>query len=121
MQRKVKARYRTVGPKIEKVTYKLHSIDEETKSLQEQEVTEEMKTWMVYFPAGHSIRFCGERGWKELVKLGFHLRPRMIDMDTGDVVDVGGDPYDFGPAEEISGIVLDDSEEGDQTPTRKKG
>jgi hypothetical protein len=30
-----------------------------------------------------------------LKELGFDKRPRLIDAETGDVVDVGGEDYDF--------------------------
>ena len=125
MQRKLKAKYRTVGPKLETVTYDRHWIDEETKSLQRETVKQEMKTWMVYFPAGHSVRFCGDAGFEAMKTLGYHLKPRLIDMDTGDVVDSGGDPYDFGaPDENEHDIALGDSEEDDgqsrSTSTRKR-
>jgi predicted secreted protein len=53
---KVRARYKVVGPKMTTHTIKKYLMDKETKSLtfEEEEVTE--KTWMVYFPQGHSIR-----------------------------------------------------------------
>lgn len=121
-QRRIKAAYRTVGPKVELVTYEKCSMDD-TKSLQREQVTEKMNTWMVYLPNGNSVRFCGDAGFTEMKRLGLHLKPRMIDMDTGDVVDTGGDPYDFGTSEETSGdeIILDDSEEvGQPQRSRKK-
>jgi len=121
--RRLRARYRTVGPKKAQVTYQKNWIDEETRSLQSEMVTEEMDTWMVYFPAGHSIRFCGAAGLKELKKSGFHLRPRLVDMDTGDVVDSGGDPYDFGEEGDANdaGIVLEeDPDDEDIAPSRRR-
>jgi hypothetical protein len=115
---------------MESVTYERHWIYEETKSLQRETITEQFKTWMVYFPQGHSIRFVGDSGLAEMTKLGFHLKPRLVDMETGDVVDSGGDPYDFGSIgapDELAhhDIILDgDSEEGDAgssaTPTRRR-
>lgn len=120
--RKLRARYRTVGPKKAQVTYRKAWIDDETKSLQSEEVTEEMNTWMVYFPAGHSIRFCGDAGFKELKRGGFHLRPRLVDMDTGDVVDSGGDPYDFGEEGNASDndVVLQPEDDADDIPSRRR-
>jgi hypothetical protein len=100
-ERKVKARYRTTGPHREMVTYQKCWLDD-LKSLQQETVTEEMETYMVYFPQGHSIRLLGR---KALEASGFHLKPRMVDMETGDVVDVGGDPYDFSDA---SIVIRDD-------------
>ena len=91
-QRRIKAAYRTVGPR--KVTVHVNKciMDKETKSLEQKMVEEVKEMYMVYFPRGHSIRV----DYAELKRLGYHLRPRMVDIDTGDVVDVGGDPYDFG-------------------------
>jgi hypothetical protein len=51
-----------------------------------------MECYYVFFPHGHSIRVTS---YDKLVELGYHIKPRIVDMDTGDVVDVGGDPYDF--------------------------
>lgn len=59
---------------------------------------------MVYFPQGHSIRV--ERD--ELVRLKYHLKPRLVDMETGDVIDRGGDPYDF--------MTDNDAVEAEETP-----
>ncbi len=89
--RKVKARYRVVGPKKVEVWVNQASMDEATKSLVQKptKVTKEM--YHVYFPAGHSIRVEKD----ELVRLGFHKKPRLVDMETGETVDFGGDPYDF--------------------------
>lgn len=113
-QRKVKARYRTRALGKIQVHVNKASIDPETKSLQQKSVTEEREMFMVYFPQGHSIRV--DR--KELERLGFHLRPRLVDMETGDVVDPGGDPYDFGGHEpDEPEIVLQDD---DDLPKTKK-
>jgi N-acetyl-anhydromuramyl-L-alanine amidase AmpD len=88
---KLRARYRTVGPKLVKQTYTHCWMDEDEKSLQQEVKTREVEMYMVYFPQGHSIRVTFE----ELKRLGYHLKPRMIDMFTGDVIDIGGDEYDF--------------------------
>ena len=39
------------------------------------------KGWMVYFPAGHSIRVRSET---ELRRLGFHNAPNLLDMESDD-------------------------------------
>lgn len=107
-KRNLKARYMTKGPRVELVTYMKCWMDEETKSLQMEEVTEEKKCWMVFFPNGHSIRVTD---FDELKRMGYHLKPRIIDMETGDVVDVGGDPYDFGVDDDDTPIALEDDNE----------
>ena len=109
-QRRIKAAYHSTGPHREMVTYTKCTIDKETKSLQQEEVTEEKEVYHVRFPGGHSIRV----GKKELVRLGFHIKPRMIDLDTGDVVDVGGDPYDFGddPYRDENIALIEEEEKG---------
>jgi hypothetical protein len=66
-------------------------MDKETKSLQQKKEWVEKTMYMVYFPMGHSIRVDRD----ELVRLGYHIKPRLVDMLTGDVVDTGGDPYDL--------------------------
>jgi hypothetical protein len=78
--------------------------------------------YMVYFPQGHSIRVDKEN----LVRLGYHLKPRMIDMNTGDVIDFGGDPYDFAEATEAEDEVDGDDNEVSEDDvlvkaTRNKG
>lgn len=88
---KLRARYKTVGPKKVQVQVNKASIDPTTKSLQQKKVVEEKEMYMVYFPQGHSIRV----DKAELVRLGYHIKPRLVDMNTGDVVDLGGDPYDL--------------------------
>jgi hypothetical protein len=108
-QRNLKARYRTVGPKSEKVTYTKCYIDE-NGALQQESATEEMECYYVFFPHGHSIRVTS---FEKLKELGYHIKPRIVDMDTGDLIDIGGDPYDFssndGPYSE--NLILE--EEGD--------
>lgn len=88
---KLRARYKVVGPKKVKVEINRSHMDKETNSLQQQKVWEEKEMYMVYFPQGHSIRV----DKPELVRLGYHIKPRLVDMITGDVVDTGGDPYDL--------------------------
>lgn len=118
-RRRVKAKYRVAPPKKVQLSYTHCTMDPETKSLQQTPKTREAVMYMVYLPAGHSIRV----EYDELKRLGFHIKPRLIDMDTGDVVDIGGDPYDFGgdePAEEI--IVQDDDDDDVETHSnRRKG
>lgn len=89
---KIRARYAVRGPKKENVTYTKCSMNEETKSMEMQSVTEEMECYTVMFPQGHSIRVTS---FDKLKELGYHLKPRMVDMETGDVIEIGGDPYDF--------------------------
>lgn len=115
--RKVKAPYQTIGPRLEEVTYTKASYkpvdpkkpDGERKLVQER-ITEKMQTYLVKFAMGHSTRFCGEAGLAELQRMGYDKKPRLIDMETGDVVDIGGDPYDLSDATEDSSIVLQNDE-----------
>ena len=94
-QRNVKARYRVVGPKTVAVRTRVSRMvkekgsDEVSKIDKFEDVEKEM--FMVYFPQGHSIRV----DKKELIRMGYHLKPRLVDMDSGEVIDFGGDPYDF--------------------------
>lgn len=88
---KLRARYKTVGPKKVLVQVNKAHIDPETKSLQQKKVVEEKEMYMVYFPQGHSIRVDRQ----ELVRLGYHIKPRLVDMESGDVVDLGGAEYDL--------------------------
>jgi hypothetical protein len=90
-QPKLRARYQVVGPKEVRRRVNKAFMDKETKSLQQKEEVVVEKRWMVYFPQGHSISL-DLNGLKEH---GFDKKPRLVDMNTGDVVDVGGDPYDF--------------------------
>lgn len=96
MQRKVIARYHTHGPVTEKVTHQKFRVekDAETKvsRLVAEEITEELECYYVNFPKGHSIRFTSLAKLKEH---GFDKKPRLIDSETGDVIDVGGEDYDF--------------------------
>lgn len=106
---KIKARYAVKGPTREMVTYTKCSMNPETKSMEQEVVTEEMDTFMVFFPMGHSIRVTS---YEKLKELGYHLKPRMVDMETGDVIETGGDPYDFASAVDIDdNIVLEDDKE----------
>jgi len=89
---KLRAKYRTVGPKKVVQKYTHCYMDKETNSLQQEEREREVDMFMVYFPQGHSIRVDKEN----LVRLGYHIKPRLVDMNTGDVVDMGGDLYEFG-------------------------
>lgn len=114
--RKVKAPYQTIGPKREMVTYTKASyrhVDPKDKTserkLFQEQVTEEMDTWLVRFAMGHSTRFCGERGKQELIRMGYDKKPRLIDLETGDVVDIGGDPYDLSSAAPDETVVIDDN------------
>lgn len=113
--RKVKAPYQTIGPKKEMVTYTKASYkpvdakkpDGERK-LHQEVVTEEMDTYLVRFAMGHSTRFVGAKGLAELKRMGYDKQPRLIDLETGDVVDIGGNPYDLSAAVEDNSVVLSD-------------
>lgn len=103
-RRIIKARYAVKGPRMERVDYRQYYIDE-NGALQFEEKSEEMECYMVLFPQGHSIRVTS---YERLKEMGYHLKPRMVDMNTGDVVDVGGDPYDFANEHDQDMIVLDE-------------
>lgn len=103
---KIRARYAVKGPKKENVTYTKARIDE-NGALQMDPVTEEMDCYMIYFPHGHSIRVTS---YEKLKELGYHVKPRMIDMNTGDILDIGGDPYDFANMTDIDEVVLEEEE-----------
>lgn len=88
-QPKVRARYKVVGPKLVKRTLNFSRMEGGNLIQEPKEVEEKM--WMVFFPQGHSIRV----NEKNLRLHGFHLKPRLVDMNTGDVLDFGGDEYDL--------------------------
>lgn len=112
--RKVKAPYQTkalgkVPVTYNKAGYKV--VDKQTgeRKFVVEQVTEEHDAWLVTFAMGHQTRFVGKRGWDDLVRMGYDKKPRLIDMETGDVVDIGGDPYDLtADTSETETIVLDD-------------
>lgn len=113
--RKVKAPYQTIGPKKEMVTYTKASykpVDPKDpkgeRKLVQEKVTEEMDTYLVRFAMGHSTRFVGAKGLAELKRMGYDKKPRLIDLETGDVVDIGGDPYDLRDAVEDEAVILSD-------------
>lgn len=123
-QRRVKAKYRTGPPKkVKVVVTEARMVKEEgtdSHSLEKENKVIEKEMYMVYFPQGHSIR-CDRA---ELVRMGYHLRPRLIDMDSGETIDFGGDPYDFmgmpneGTSDDEFDIHLiddDANEDGDST------
>lgn len=56
--------------------------NEDTK-MNETYTEEEPAGFMVYFPAGHSLRV---GSLEELHRLGFDAPPELIDMDNGEVV-----------------------------------
>lgn len=91
-QPKIRARYKVVGPQMVTREVTVYNFDKETgkNSAEVKSITEPM--WMVYFPQGHSIRV----NEKELRHHNLHLRPRLVDMNTGDVIDAGGDEFDLG-------------------------
>lgn len=104
---KLRARYLTKRLGKQPVTYTKAWMDEETKSLQMKEVTEDRDCFMVMFPQGHSIRVTS---YEELKRMGFDKKPRTVDMETGDVVDAGGDIYDFDNMPNEDDIILADEE-----------
>jgi len=100
--RKIKAPYQLV--KLGKVSvtsvkasYKINK--DGTKTFIQEPVTEEQEAWLLKCAMGHQTRFVGERGWSEIVRMGYDKKPRLIDLETGDVVDIGGDPYDLDNAD----------------------
>lgn len=116
-QRKIRARYATKFLGKQKVHYTKCSIDPDTKSLQQEPAVKECDCWMVFFPNGHSIRVTD---FAELKRMGFDKKPRMVDMDTGDIVDFGGDPYDFANnPHDLSETVVEDFEEEEEKPPKK--
>ena len=50
--------------------------------------------FMVYFPAGHSIRVANEA---ELTRLGFHRQPGLVNMSDGEIVEPDSDEIDNSP------------------------
>jgi hypothetical protein len=114
---KIRARYMTKALGMKDVTYTKCSIDPATKSLQQEEVTEKFECFMVYFPQGHSIRVVGR---DRLVEMGYDKKPRMVDMNTGDIVDIGGDEYDFTDEDNIDVVLLDDGTKPAKSRTSTK-
>ena len=106
-KRRIKAKYRTMKPQKVKVLVmkakmeKQEGTDSYSMELIPEVVEKEMFT--VFFPQGHSIRV--ER--PELIRMGLHRRPRLVDMEAGETVDFGGDPYDF------MGMPKEEAEEED--------
>jgi hypothetical protein len=100
---KLRARYLTKRLGKQPVTFTKAWMDEDTKSLQMKQVTEDRECFMVMFPQGHSIRVTSR---EQLAELGFDKKPRTVDMETGDVVDIGGDIYDFDNMPNENDIVL---------------
>ena len=115
----IRARYAVKGPRKEKVTFNHCWMDDETKSLQQEVRTEERECYMVYFPQGHSIRVTS---FEELKRMGFDKKPRMVDMETGDLIDAGGDPYDFAnnPQGDDTNVNILVDEELEHRPARTK-
>lgn len=96
--RKIKAPYqlKALG-KIPVTSLKASYVKQKdgTSKLLQEPVTEEQPAWLLQCAMGHQTRFVGERGWAEIVRMGYDKKPRLIDLETGDVVDIGGDPYDL--------------------------
>jgi hypothetical protein len=94
MQRKVIARYQVV-PATEEVTFNRCSVEKDESGVprvKQEVVTEVRDCFYVHFPKGHSIRVTSLAKLKEL---GFDKKPRLIDAETGDLIDIGGENYDF--------------------------
>lgn len=111
---KLRARYMVKKLGKQPVTFTKCSMNKETKSLEQEVVTEQRDCFMVMFPQGHSIRVTS---FEQLQQLGYDKKPRIVDMETGDVIDVGGDAYDF-EAMPTDNVVLADDE--DDVPVRSK-
>jgi hypothetical protein len=102
-QSKIRARYKVVGPKtVTRIVTKAY-IDPVSKAMNTKrtEVTEPM--WTVFFPQGHSTRM----NEKELRYHNLHRKPRLQDLATGDIIDMGGDEYDLDKAIEDFDAVLE--------------
>lgn len=115
-QPKVRARYKVVGPKMVTRDKTVFFMDE-NKALQSKVEEKTEKVWMVYFPQGHSIQV--DEFNLRLNKL--HLKPRLVDMNTGDVLETGGDPYDLNediPDRDIE-LVEDDELLGNNPASQK--
>lgn len=116
---KIRARYmvKPLGKVKRWVTKAI--IDKETKSMTTKKVEIEEEMFMVLFPQGHSVRM----NKKELVAQNLHLRPRMVDMETGDVIDTGGDPFDFEKMPNEPDVIMEDDDftiERTTRPSRSK-
>lgn len=109
----LRARYMTKNLGKQPVTFNRCSINPKTKSLEIEEVTEERDCFMVMFPQGHSIRVTSR---EQLAELGYDKKPRIVDMDTGDVIDRGGDEYDF--SENFENVIVE--EDDGLKPARSK-
>ena len=68
-----------IDREVERIIYEKDEKSGEFK----QTTTTEPFGYMVYFPTGASIRVRTE---KELIRLGFADDPKLVDMETGDVV-----------------------------------
>jgi len=115
----IRARYAVKGPKREVVHFRKYYMDE-NKSLQYTDEQEERDCYMIFFPHGHSIRVTS---YERLKELGYHLKPRMVDMRTGDVIDLGGDPYDFANGDgsmAFDPALIDEDEGLTQTVPKRK-
>lgn len=106
---KIRARYKVVGPKLVKREVTKARMNPKLKALETKKEIVEEKMWMVFFPQGHSIRV----NEQELKAQGLHLKPRLVDMNTGDVLDAGGDPYDLSQDIEDFDVTLADDDDDD--------
>ncbi len=86
---KTLAQYFVDGPKMVKDERLVHKhVD---GRIQAETEVKEREVFDVVFPKGHITRMDRQ----ELTRLGFDRRPRLIDAETGDVIERGGDPFDF--------------------------
>jgi len=113
---KLRARYMVKKLGTQPVTFTKCWMDDKTNSLQQKEVTEDRECFMVLFPQGHSIRVTSR---EHLAELGYDKKPRIVDMETGDVVEIGGDAYDFDNMEEMN-IVVEDEVKPARSKTAKE-
>lgn len=118
-QRRIRARYAVKALGKQKVHYTKCSMNPETNSLEQEPAVKETECWMVHFPQGHSIRVTS---FEELKRMGFDKKPKMVDMDTGEVVDFGGDAYDFAnnPHEQFETVVENFEEEESSKKVKEK-
>jgi hypothetical protein len=116
---KIRARYMVKPLGLTKRLVTKATIDKETKSMDTKVVEVEEPMFMVLFPQGHSVRM----NLKELKAQGLDKRPRMVDMDTGDVIDTGGDPFDFENMPNEPDVIAEDDDflvERTTRPSRSK-
>lgn len=116
---RIRARYMVKPLGITKRLVTKATIDKQTKAMDTKQVPVEEEMFMVLFPQGHSVRM----NKKELIAQKLHVRPRMVDMDTGDVIDTGGDVFDFDNMPNEPDVIAEDDDflvERTTRPSRSK-